>query len=98
MDTICGGVARYEGDYYCRVREGYPGNPWVICTMWLARAYYLLGRVDEADDLLVWCEDLASLSGMLSEQYHPDTREPLSVCPLTWSHAAYLESVRLIRR
>lgn len=97
MDTNCRGVARYEGDYYCRVREGYPGNPWVICTMWLARGYWLQGRTDEADDLLVWCEDLASLSGMLSEQYHPDTREPLSVCPLTWSHAEYLETYRLIR-
>lgn len=97
MDTNCRGVARYEGDYYCRVREGYPGNPWVICTMWLARAYWLQGRKDEADDLLVWCEDLASLSGMLSEQYHPDTREPLSVCPLTWSHAEYFESYCLIR-
>ncbi|MFM9873438.1 MAG: glycoside hydrolase family 15 protein [Fimbriimonadaceae bacterium] len=97
MTTNCRGVARYEGDYYCRVREGYPGNPWVICTMWLARAYFLQGRIDEADDLLVWCEDLASKSGMLSEQYHPDTREPLSVCPLTWSHAEYLESVRMIR-
>lgn len=97
MDTNCRGVARYEGDYYCRVREGYPGNPWVICTMWLARGYWLQGRKDEADDLLVWCEDLASLSGMLSEQYHPDTREPLSVCPLTWSHAEYLETYRLIR-
>jgi GH15 family glucan-1,4-alpha-glucosidase len=97
MSTNCRGVARYEGDYYCRVREGYPGNPWVICTMWLARAYFIQGRVDDADGLLVWCEDLASKSGMLSEQYHPDTREPLSVCPLTWSHAEYLESVRLIR-
>lgn len=97
METNCRGVARYEGDYYCRVRDGYPGNPWVICTMWLARAYFMQGRVDEADDLLVWCEDLASRSGMLSEQYHPDTREPLSVCPLTWSHAEYLESVRMIR-
>lgn len=97
MATNCRGVARYEGDYYCRVRDGYPGNPWVICTMWLARAYALQGRMDEADDLLLWAEDLASPSGMLSEQYHPDTREPLSVCPLTWSHAEYLESARLIR-
>lgn len=97
MSTNCRGVARYEGDYYCRIREGYPGNPWIICTMWLARAYWLQGRKDEADDLLVWAEDLASASGMLAEQYHPDTREPLSVSPLTWSHAEYLESARLIR-
>jgi GH15 family glucan-1,4-alpha-glucosidase len=97
MATNCGGVARYEGDYYCRVREGYPGNPWVICTMWLARGYWFVGRHGEAEELLQWVEGLASLSGMLSEQYHPDTREPLSVCPLTWSHAEYLETHRLVR-
>jgi GH15 family glucan-1,4-alpha-glucosidase len=65
--------------------------------MWLARAYFIQGRKDDAEKLLVWAEGLASRSGMLSEQYHPDTREPLSVCPLTWSHAEYLESVRMIR-
>lgn len=97
VKTKCGGVARYEWDYYCRVSDNAPGNPWVICTMWLARAYWIQGRKAEAEQWLIWAEGLASKSGMLSEQYHPDTREPMSVCPLTWSHAEYLESVRLIR-
>ncbi|MBX3115583.1 MAG: glycoside hydrolase family 15 protein [Fimbriimonadaceae bacterium] len=92
--TEAGGVARYEGDYYCRVREGYPGNPWVICTMWLARAYLLQGRVTEYQKLIQWAEQRCSQSFMLAEQYHPDTGEPLSVSPLTWSHAEYLETIR----
>ena len=37
--TEVGGVARYEGDYYHAVSQdiaNVPGNPWFICTMWLA--------------------------------------------------------------
>jgi len=89
-----GGVARYQGDYYCRVREDYPGNPWVICTMWLARAYLLQDKQTQYQELIQWTEKLCSHSQMLAEQYHPDTGEPLSVSPLTWSHAEYIETVR----
>ena len=37
-----GGLARYERDYYFRVSEDFdtvPGNPWIICTLWLAEWY-----------------------------------------------------------
>ena len=37
--TEVGGVARYEDDYYHAVSQdidNVPGNPWFICTMWLA--------------------------------------------------------------
>lgn len=95
LKTHSGGVARYEGDYYCRVREGYPGNPWVICTMWLARAHHKAGNIQRYKELLKWAESHCSRSLMLAEQYHPDTGEPLSVSPLTWSHAEYIKTVRL---
>jgi hypothetical protein len=31
---------------------------------------------------------------VLSEQVHPYTGEPLSVSPLTWSHAAFVSAVQ----
>ncbi|MCW3061047.1 MAG: family 15 glycosyl hydrolase, partial [Capsulimonas sp.] len=37
-----GGVARYERDYYFHVTDDFakvPGNPWIICTLWLAEWY-----------------------------------------------------------
>jgi GH15 family glucan-1,4-alpha-glucosidase len=40
VKTEVGGIARYEEDYYHRVSEDtkrVPGNPWVICTLWLAQ-------------------------------------------------------------
>ncbi len=93
------GVARYEADYYCRQVEDQPGNPWIICTMWLAQV--LLLRAKTKDDLaeptgwLQWVCDRATNSGILAEQYHPHTGAPLSVSPLTWSHAEFIRTVCL---
>ncbi len=39
VKTRVGGLARYENDYYHRVSNdiaAVPGNPWFICTLWLA--------------------------------------------------------------
>lgn len=95
IQTHIGGVARYPGDYYFRRLDNYPGNPWVICTLWLARAKMLLEPQNcQAiyDRAMQWCAQRAEKSGVLAEQYHPETGEPLSVSPLTWSHAELLET------
>ena len=42
-----------------------------------------------AKALLQWACDHALHSGVLAEQAHPFTGAPLSVSPLTWSHATY---------
>jgi GH15 family glucan-1,4-alpha-glucosidase len=33
------------------------------------------------------------MSGVLAEQVHPYSNEPLSVSPLTWSHATFVTCV-----
>jgi len=95
-----GGVARYENDYYHQVSQQtdtIPGNPWFICTLWLADYYVARARtLDElkmATRYLEWVADRALPSGVLAEQVHPQTNEPLSVSPLTWSHATVVASV-----
>lgn len=93
VETETGGFARYEGDYYFRQVENAPGNPWIICTMWFARA--AMRRGDQSTQWLEWAHGLAHATGVLSEQYHPVTKEPLSVSPLTWSHAEVLETALL---
>jgi GH15 family glucan-1,4-alpha-glucosidase len=40
---------------------------------------------------LEWVERHASVAGLLPEQVNPFTGGPLSVAPLTWSHAAYVD-------
>lgn len=99
MKTDVGGMARYEHDAYQRATEaaGVPGNPWFICTLWLAHWYAETAQtredLDEVMRLLTWVCDHALPSGVLAEQIHPYTGEPLSVSPLTWSHAALVTTV-----
>lgn len=88
-----GGLARYDTDYYFRRSERFPGNPWVISTLWLARHQARRGHRTEAIKWLEWAAERAESTGVLAEQFHPETGEPLSVSPLTWSHAEYVETV-----
>jgi GH15 family glucan-1,4-alpha-glucosidase len=103
VQTAVGGLARYENDDYHRADPKVPGNPWFICTLWLAD-YLIEGGVspkelDEAISLLTWVADHALPSGVLAEQVHPLTGRPLSISPLTWSHATFIASIhRALRR
>ena len=101
VETAVGGVARYEGDGYMRVVEDapqkVPGNPWFICTLWLAD--YSIATAQTVDDLQRAAEILESVaghalaSGVLAEQLDPLTGTPLSVSPLTWSHSTLIATV-----
>jgi GH15 family glucan-1,4-alpha-glucosidase len=98
--TEIGGMARYEDDYYYQVSKdvaNVPGNPWFICTLWLANWHgaraTTLAELDKSLSLLQWTADRALPSGALAEQVHPYTGAPLSVSPLTWSHATFVEAV-----
>jgi GH15 family glucan-1,4-alpha-glucosidase len=102
VHTDIGGLARYQNDRYYQVERQdtsrVPGNPWFICTLWLAR--YQLLRAQTLEDLapglklLEWAAQRALPSGTMAEQLHPYTGEPLSVSPLTWSHAEYVRTVQ----
>lgn len=97
VNTPVGGLARYDGDYYFRVLGDQPGNPWIICTLWLAQALCLTASqpedLEEPLRLLEWTIERSRPTGILPEQVHPLTGEPLSVSPLTWSHAEAIATV-----
>ena len=104
VKTGIGGLARYENDYYFRVadheaqdRHRVPGNPWIICTLWLADWIIATAKsrqdLEPALDLIEWAVTCALPTGILPEQIHPITYKPLSVAPLTWSHAQFVTSV-----
>jgi GH15 family glucan-1,4-alpha-glucosidase len=101
VKTEVGGVARYENDYYHQQSQdlaNVPGNPWFICTLWLAQ--WMIASAKSRQDLrstvapLQWCAQHGLPSGVLAEQVHPYTRAPLSVSPLTWSHATFVMAVQ----
>lgn len=101
IKTDVGGVARYENDYYHQVSDdktNVPGNPWFICTLWLAE--WQIAIANSADDLkpaldiLNWTARHTLQSGVMAEQVHPYSGAPLSVSPLTWSHATLVLTIR----
>lgn len=101
VQTEIGGLARYSNDYYHQVTKDIarvPGNPWFICTLWYAEYVIAAAQTDqdlkEAVDLLRWTMSHALPSGVLAEQVHPFTGEPLSVSPLTWSHSTFVKVVQ----
>jgi GH15 family glucan-1,4-alpha-glucosidase len=100
VKTPVGGIARYEGDRYHSATDDFaqvPGNPWFICTLWLAQWYIAKATtfedLQQAVPILEWATEHALPSGVLAEQVHPFTNQPLSVSPLTWSHAAFVTTV-----
>jgi glucoamylase len=100
VKTEVGGIARYAGDTYHKVSDhtqDIPGNPWFLCTLWLAQWYIAKAEtseeLQEAIPILDWVAERALTSGVLAEQVHPFTNQPLSVSPLTWSHAAFVTTV-----
>ena len=64
-----------------------------------------MAELQSALDLVRWARSKASPSLVLPEQIDPYDGQPLSVAPLTWSHAqvisvvrAYIDAMRDLRR
>ncbi|MBM4124577.1 MAG: glycoside hydrolase family 15 protein [Nitrospira sp.] len=101
IKTGVGGAARYDNDYYHQQSQdlgNVPGNPWFICTLWLAQWTIATAKTKKdlkpVVPLLEWCVKHGLPSGVLAEQVHPYTHAPLSVSPLTWSHATFVAAVQ----
>jgi GH15 family glucan-1,4-alpha-glucosidase len=101
VKTDVGGMARYEDDYYHQVNhdvDQVPGNPWFVCTLWLAQWQIATAQngadLEPALEILSWAAEHALPSGVMAEQIHPYSNEPLSVSPLTWSHATLVAAVK----
>ncbi len=102
VHTEVGGIARYEGDFYHRnwdyeYSAKVPGNPWIITSLWVANWKLALAEktsdLHEVKETLNWVVEKGSLAHILPEQMDPFTGEPLSVAPLTWSHATFVDTV-----
>jgi len=82
-----GFVLRYDTDV---TQDGLPPGEgaFLACSFWLADAYILLGRRDDArklfERLLTLCNDL----GLLSEEYDPAGKRLLGNFPQAFSHIA----------
>ncbi len=88
-----GGALRFPNDDYFLAKQTYKGNPWIVCTLWLAQYHNALGNHEEAEKLVQWALDRATLSGAMGEQFDPEDGTALGVTPLVWSQAEFINTV-----
>lgn len=94
------GLARYRGDWYYRVSDRVPGNPWVITMLW--DILFDIALVTDASGLEAVKKKLSGIltyrtgADLLPEQTDPESNAPLSATPLAWSHAEFILAVQAL--
>lgn len=91
-----GGIARREGDYYNRIDENIPGNPWFICTLWMAQYWIARKEIKKAIPYIEWVIEHADETGLMAEQANPVSGHGESVKPLTWSHGEFIRTINML--
>ena len=88
---VDGLVLRYDS---ATASDGLPAGEGVFlaCSFWLADAYLMLGRRDEALKLFNYLLSLRNDVGLLSEQYEPRTRRLVGNFPQAFSHLALVNT------
>jgi GH15 family glucan-1,4-alpha-glucosidase len=91
-ELLCDGfVMRYDTG---RTEDGLPAGEGVFlaCSFWLADAYVLLGRLDEARALFERLLSLRNDLGLLSEEYDTRLRRQVGNFPQAFSHVALVNT------
>jgi len=66
----------------------------LACTLWLADAYVLLGRVDDARELYLRVHGIANDVGLLSEEYDPVLKRQTGNFPQALTHIAMINTAQ----
>ena len=80
--------------YRYRYDDGLPGveGGFHLCTSWLIDAMILVGRIEEARTLFNDLLSLAGPTGLLSEEYDPNTKMALGNYPQAYSHLGIIDN------
>jgi len=94
---VDGFVARYDT---ATTDDGLPPGEgtFLACSFWLADAYAMTGRVDEARALFERLTALANDVGLLAEEYDPKARRLLGNFPQAFSHIALVNTAHNLAR
>jgi len=89
--TVDGLMLRYDT---AKSDDGLPGDEGVFlaCSFWLADAYEMIGRHDDAVRLFERLLSLRNDVGLLSEEYEPRTRRQVGNFPQAFSHLALVNT------
>jgi GH15 family glucan-1,4-alpha-glucosidase len=84
-------LLRYDSG---EVVDGLPEGEgaFIACSFWLADAYVLLGRLDEAQALVERLLKLCNDVGLLAEEYDPNAGRQLGNFPQAFSHVGLVNS------
>ena len=84
-------VLRYDT---AKTDDGLPPGEGVFlaCSFWLADAYLMLGRVDDAQALFERLLSLCNDVGLLAEQYEPRSQRQVGNFPQAFSHLALVNT------
>lgn len=74
---------------------GMPSSAFTICTFWLIRAYFAVGKKEEAKRLFDEVLKYANHLGLFSEDIDFDTKELLGNFPQAYSHLALVKTAVL---
>ncbi len=86
-------LTRFEHDMYNIVDPSTLGNPWPICTFWLAQFEQHMGRPNRAHATIEWAQNLMIGTGVLPEQINPYNNAFVSIAPLVWSQAEFINTI-----
>ncbi|HET7609444.1 MAG TPA: glycoside hydrolase family 15 protein, partial [Gammaproteobacteria bacterium] len=81
-------VMRYTKDIDELGREG----AFLLCSFWLADAYVMLGRLEDATRIFDRMLDLRNDLGLLSEEYDPDRKRLIGNFPQGFSHIGLINT------
>ena len=90
-------LRRYDAQATADGVDGEEGA-FLACSFWLADAYTMLGRDDEAAALLQRLLALRNDVGLLAEQYDPAARRQLGNFPQAFSHVALVHTALRLAR
>jgi GH15 family glucan-1,4-alpha-glucosidase len=89
--VVDGLVLRYDS---LEAEDGLPPGEgaFLACSFWLADAYLLLGRRDDAERLFRRLVSLCNDVGLLAEEYDPHDKRQLGNFPQAFSHVALINT------
>lgn len=98
-ELLVGGfVKRYDTSR--AANDGLPPGEgmFLACSFWLADAYQMLGRVEDAEELFERLLALRNDLGLLSEEYDPDQRCLVGNFPQAFSHISLINTAHNLAR